>query len=254
METKIIQAYLIHDPCKTFLICDINEGRDFVDPLILMNHPEYDPFSVNELGCYAEGGMTDPSTLLKSYKWGIFPWFAYRSMEKYWYCPSERFVIFPEKVHIGHSLRNLMNKTDYRLTVNKAFSQVINHCRTVNKRHNEENAWLGEEIMENFLEFNKMGYAKSVELWEDEELIGGFYGVWINGVFQGDSMFSLRPSASQIALVKLCQLGEIEGERLKFIDTQYSTPTFQRLGGEYISYEEYRRELDSNSDIDQQGD
>lgn len=85
-----------------------------------------------------------------------------------------------------------------------------------------------------------MGYAKSIEVWEGEELIGGFYGFFYKGVFEGDSMFSLKPSASQIGLINLCHNPFIDGEKIKLIDTQFETATFKRLGGEYITYEKYR--------------
>lgn len=245
MEKLIISIFPLAEPMKSFLACDIDEGRDFVDPFELWQMEDYDPYGMNDLGCVAYGGNLEPGTLLKAYKWGIFPWYDFKSEEKFWYCPSERYVIFPDKIHVGHSLRNLMNKTDYRLTINKAFEQVIRNCSIVNNRNEHEGAWLGEEIIEKFLEFNKWGYAKSVELWEKDHLVGGFYGVWINGVFQGDSMFSLRPSASQIALVKFCRVGEIDGKPVKFIDTQYKTQMFEHLGGQYISYKDFRNALES---------
>lgn len=244
-EVILKYVYLINNPDKVFLVCDLDEGRTFADPLKVFDFPEYDIYNVNEQGLYAMGGNLDIETLIQSYKWGIFPWFPYKgSTEADWYCPRQRFVIFPEKIHVSHSLRNLLNKNKYFITINQAFREVIHNCRMVGGRNENELAWLGDEIEQRFIELNELGYAKSIEVWEGEALVGGFYGFWHNGVFQGDSMFSLRPSASQIGLVLLCRLGSIEGRKIKFIDTQFENSTFKRLGGEYISYQKYREIMD----------
>ena len=243
-----IRILLLFDPEhqeRLFPVCDLSEGRTFEDPLKLFSLPHYDLYNENEEGLYGIGGQINSDTLEKSYKWGIFPWYSYRDSEvPYWYCPRQRFVIFPDKIHVSHSLRNLLNKGKYHITFNRAFPEVIHNCRMVNGRDNSEGAWLGDEIERSFIELHGRGLAKSVELWEGEELVGGFYGFWHKGVFQGDSMFSLRPSASQIALILFCRQTRIEGDKIKFIDTQFENPTFSRLGGEFISYELYRKLMD----------
>lgn len=245
-EVDLLYVYQISNPEKKFLVCDLNTGGTFEDPLILFDIPEYDIHNINEQGLYAIGGTLDVDILIKSYKWGIFPWFPYKECEEAdWYCPRERYVIFPENLHISHSLRTLLNKNKYFITVNKAFREVIHNCRMVNGRDDHEQAWLSDTIEKLFNELHDLGYAKSIEVWEGEELVGGLYGFWYNGVFQGDSMFSLRPSASQVGLILLCQIGRIEAKEIKFIDTQFETPTFKRLGGTYISYKEYREIMDS---------
>ena len=243
---KVVFIYTLSDPGKLFMVCNMDESEDFMDPLILFSQPEYDIYNVNKEGLYAIGGNVSVDLLLKSYKWGIFPWFPFRDSENpQWYCPRQRFVIFPEKIHIGHSLRNLLNKNKYHITINREFRKVIHYCRKVNERDENEMAWLGDSIEKLFIELHELGYAKSVELWEEDNLVGGFYGFWNKGVFQGESMFSLRPSASQIALILFCRDNKVEGKKIKFIDTQFETPTFKKLGGEYISYEDYRDLLDA---------
>lgn len=240
-EIKLIFVSTVAEPDKNFLVCDLTDGGDFVDPLGLFAHPLYDMDNVNLEGLYAIGGEINSKLLEKSYKWGIFPWFPYKeSPDAYWYCPQKRYVLFPGKIHVSHSLRTQINKNKYHLTINKSFKEVIHNCRTVNGRDCDELAWLGEDIEKGFLELHDKEYAKSVELWEGDKLIGGFYGFWFKGIFQGESMFSFRPSASQIALIMLCRIGEIDGVKIKFIDTQFETPTFKRLGGEYITYSLYR--------------
>lgn len=230
---------------RRFLICNVDDGRDFADPLILFARDDYDIHNINEEGLYAVGGKINIETLLSSYKWGIFPWFAYRYHDKpRWYCPRERFVINPDNVHISHSLRTLLNKNRYHVTINKEFSRVISNCKKVNGRDEDDGAWLGETIERIFIELYEKGFAKSVEVWEGDKLVGGFYGFWNKGIFQGESMFSLQPSASQIGLVLLCKNPFIDGIKIKLIDTQFETTTFKRLGGSYITYEEYREIMD----------
>ena len=243
---KLIYVHPLEEPEKRYIVCDLDEGLTFADPLEVFRIPEYDIHDINTQGLYAIGGKIDVPTLVESYQWGIFPWFPYKGYsEPYWYCPRLRYVIFPEKIHISHSLRTLLNKKKYYITINQEFPKVIHNCRKVDGRDEHKDAWLGEEIEERFIELHELGYAKSIEVWEGEELVGGFYGFWYNGVFQGDSMFSLRPSASQIGLILLCKEQLIDGMKIKFIDTQFETPTFERLGGEYISYREYREIMDS---------
>lgn len=245
-EIKIINAFHIEDPSLTFLVCDLDEGRDFADPLHLLYEPMYDPYNINEQGLYAFGGEINAVTLEKSYKKGIFPWFAYKiNEEANWYCPKMRYVIFPEKIHVSHSQRPLLNRNQYRITINRAFENVIHHCRYVNDRDGLDNSWLSDDIENSFIELHKKGYAKSIEVWEGDELVGGFYGFFYKGVFEGDSMFSLRPSASQIGLILLSLNPYIEGEKIKIIDTQFETSTFKKLGGEYITYEKYREIMGS---------
>ena len=246
-QVNLIYVYPIADPDKKFLVCNLEASDStFEDPLILFNNSDLDIHNVNEQGLYAIGGNLNTDSLINSYKWGIFPWYPYKASEEVdWYCPRKRYVIFPEKIHVSHSLRNILNKDKYFITINQSFREVIHNCRMVNGRDDHEYAWLSDRLEELFMELHDMGYAKSIEVWEGEELVGGFYGFWYNGVFQGESMFSLRPSASQIGLILLCRHGSIEAKKIKFIDTQFETPTFKKLGGEEISYQKYREIMDS---------
>lgn len=149
---KVFYVYHLSQPEKAFLACDMDNSDEFVDPLILFKHPSYDVYNINSQGLYAIGGELDTDILLKSYKWGIFPWFPYKDSESpHWYCPRERFVIFPDKIHVGHSLRNLLNKNKYHITINRKFPEVIHYCREVNGRANCEGAWLGDTIENLFI-------------------------------------------------------------------------------------------------------
>lgn len=245
MDYSLVRVSPNAEPEKSFLVNDMDEARHFVDPLLMAKMPDFDPDGLDN-GIIGLGGEITAELLKESYGMGIFPWFPFRSDEPaMWFCPMRRYVIFPERIHISHSMRNLINKKKYHITINRAFEEVIRHCSTVDDRYNDLCAWLGETIIENFLRLHKEGLAKSVEVWEGEKLVGGFYGYWLNNVFQGDSMFSLAPSASKFGLVSLCLDPYIEGEKIKLIDTQIETPHFKSLGAQYIPYKEFRRYLDA---------
>ncbi len=154
-----------------------------------------------------------------------------------WYCPMERFVIFPDKIKISHSMRNLINKNLLYCTINKDFSGVIDGCSKVNNRNLMDGAWLGPDIIEAYTNLHKMGYATSVEVWHGDKLVGGLYGVTIGLAFFGESMFSIEPNASKMALVFLAQRMTKFGELL--IDCQFETGHLKSMGGERISYERY---------------
>lgn len=199
-----------------------------------------DPREGDEDGLFAVGGDLSPERLMLAYSMGAFPWFSFRDNdEPLWYCPMERFVIFPDEIHISHSMRNLMNKHLYTVTFNKAFERVIEGCSA--QRINMEGAWLGKDIIKAYTELNRLGFAMSVEVWKGEELVGGLYGVTIDTAFCGESMFSVEPGASKLALIHLAR--EMAANGGQMIDCQFETPHLKSMGGRMISYKEYLRIL-----------
>lgn len=201
-----------------------------------------DPRLADEDGCLAVGGDLSIDRLLLAYQHGIFPWFSFRDNEEpVWYCPHERFVIFPDEIHISHSMRTLLNKKKYTFTLNEDFEGVIHNCSKL--RYEEEGAWLGEDIIKAYTELHRQGFAASVEVWEEERLVGGLYGVNIGSAFFGESMFSLVPSGSKLALIHLAKtMQELNGS---IIDCQLKTAHLESMGGRYISYEEYMKLISS---------
>ena len=200
-----------------------------------------DPHYGDDDGCIAVGGDLSVDRLLLAYSNGIFPWYPYYYEEAVWYCPMQRFVIFPEEIHVSHSMRTLMNKDRYRMSINEDFEGVINNCSEL--RIEENGAWLGPAMIEAYTELHRQGFAASVEVWEkpgegtEERLVGGLYGVTIGRAFFGESMFSLVPNASKIALIYLARyFGQLGGV---MIDCQLETPHLRSMGGRYIPYEEY---------------
>lgn len=163
-----------------------------------------DPRLGDEDGCIAVGGDLSIDRLLLAYQNGIFPWYAFRYDEPVWYCPMQRFVIFPEEIHVSHSMRTLLNKDRYQITINEAFDTVINTCGSL--RIAEEYAWLGPQMTAAYKELHRQGFAASIEVWEKtdrKKFVGGLYGVTIGNAFFGESMCSLVPNASKLALIHL---------------------------------------------------
>ena len=200
-----------------------------------------DPRLGEENGLFAVGGDLSTERLLLAYSHGIFPWFSFRHGQIQWFCPMQRFVIFPEEIHVSHSMRTLLRKEKYRMSINKAFPEVICNCSTVDGRVNEEYAWLGDDIIKAYTRLHELGYAASVEVWEGERLVGGLYGVTIGRAFIGESMFSLVPSGSKMALIYLAAFLKRHGGSL--IDCQIRTEHLESMGGRYISYDDYLKLL-----------
>ena len=199
-----------------------------------------DPHQGEEDGLIAVGGDLSVDRLLLAYSYGFFPWFSFRDNEEpLWFCPMQRFVIFPSEIHISHSMQQLISKHELKPTINKDFDGVIRGCATAQNRNKEEGAWLGPDIIKAYTEMHRQGFAASVEAWQEERLVGGLYGVSLGKAFFGESMFSLVPNASKIALIYLARMFETYGGKL--IDCQFETPHLRSMGGRFISYEEYMK-------------
>ena len=201
-----------------------------------------DPKLGEEDGLIAVGGDLSVDRLLLAYSNGFFPWFSFRHRkEPLWYCPMQRFVIFPNEIHISHSMQQLINQNRYTLSINKDFEGVIHGCATAQNRNTEEGAWLGPDIIKAYTKLHRQGFAASVEVWEKQadgdRLVGGLYGVNLGSSFFGESMFSLVPNASKLALIHLARMFEILGGHM--IDCQFETPHLRSMGGRYIPYDEY---------------
>jgi len=198
-----------------------------------------DPHLGDEDGLLCIGGDLNPERLILAYHHGIFPWFPFRNWgEPHWYCPMQRFVIFPNEIHVSHSMRSLINKQQYRVSINEDFDGVIHGCSLAQDRINQNGAWLGDDIIEAYTALHNMSYAASVEVWDDKgRLVGGLYGVTINDCFIGESMFSLVPSASKLALIGLAY--HLQDLGWKMIDCQLETPHLRSMGARFIPYDDY---------------
>ena len=201
-----------------------------------------DPHFGEEDGLIAIGGDLSPERLITAYNNGIFPWYGYKENEDImWWCPLDRFVIFPEEIHISHSMRQLIKKCTYETTINQAFEKVIENCSKADKRNEQVGAWLGDDMINAYKKMYELGLAASIEVWDKEgNLVGGLYGININNNFFGESMFSLVPNASKLALIYLAeQLKPFGG----IIDCQFETAHLLSMGGRHITYDEYMKYL-----------
>lgn len=218
------------------MIFDLNRTDEFPDPRF-----------GNSDGFYAVGGDISPERLAKAYPLGIFPYYAFKTERIIWWAPQKRFVIFPSEIHISHSMRNMINKRRYHCTINQDFAGVLSGCACIDGRIEESNAWLGPELLDTWMQLHDMGHAKSVEVWDGDELVGGLYGFVHGGCFMGDSMFSVVPSASKLALIYLAKHMEIQGGH--FIDCQLETDHLKSMGARYISYEDFLLKVQDKANI-----
>ena len=195
------------------------------------------PYGGEPDGLIAVGGDLSTERLLLAYGHGIFPWCSFRDSDIMWFCPLQRFVIFPSEIHVSHSMRTLMRKNKYEVRYNTDFEQTIRHCSEL--RIDEKGAWLGEDMIAAYTQLHRLGHAMSVEVWEADRMVGGLYGVIHGRSFIGESMFSLVPSASKLALISLAR--QMEENHLGIIDCQLETPHLRSMGARFIPYDEYMK-------------
>ena len=197
-----------------------------------------DPTLARPDGLLAVGGDLRMERLLLAYAHGIFPWYN-PGEEIMWWCPKERFVIIPEEIHVSRSMKKYMKKHIFKVVINRDFADTMHRCRM--KREFAEGTWISDEMEEAYFRLHKEGYAVSVEVYEDETLAGGLYGVSIGRCFFGESMFSEKENGSKTALIALAKL--LERQEFLFIDCQFHTEHLEHMGGRYISWEAYDRML-----------
>ncbi|MEJ6980959.1 leucyl/phenylalanyl-tRNA--protein transferase [Pedobacter sp. P351] len=197
------------------------------------------PELADEDGLLAVGGDLSVDRLNLAYSMGIFPWYS-EETPILWYSPHERFVIFPEKVKVSKSMRKFLKTDVYKITENQAFEQVIKSCAAA-ERKGQDGTWIISEMQDAYMALHKNGIAHSIEVWQDNVLVGGLYGVKTGNVFCGESMFSFAVNASKTALIWLCK-----HKNYSLIDCQFHTDHLESMGAEYISREEYMRILGTN--------
>ncbi len=188
-------------------------------------------------GLLAIGGDLSVERLLLAYNLGIFPWFE-DGQPILWWSPDPRMVLFPEKFKVSKSLRKTIKSEKFRITFNQNFSEVIKNCATV-PRKGEAGTWITEEMQKAYIAFHKVGFAVSVEVWENDKLVGGLYGIDLpqKKVFCGESMFSLVSDASKVAFYHLSEYAK--SKNYKFIDCQIYNAHLESLGAEEIGREEF---------------
>jgi len=187
----------------------------------------------SEEGLLAVGGDLSVERLIHAYKNGVFPWYE-DSEPILWWSPDPRFVLFPEQLKISKSMKQVLKNCDYTVTLNKAFAEVIQQCSQV-KRDGQSSTWITNPMIDGYIEMHKRGYAKSVEVWKEEKLVAGLYGIDLgNKVFCGESMFTKESNASKVGFISF-----IQNTDYKLIDCQLYTNHLESLGAQNISRAEF---------------
>jgi len=195
--------------------------------------------SASKEGIVAIGGDLDPNRILKAYKNGIFPWFE-NDDHLVWWSPDPRMVLFPEKLKISKSTKKLLNENFFKVTFNQSFDEVVDSCAKV-KRFGQNGTWITNGLKKAYSKLHNMGYAYSVEVWKDYELVGGLYGIDLGDVFCGESMFTKANNASKIGFVHLVK--ELTKNKYKLIDCQVPSAHLKSLGAEEVSRKQFLKYL-----------
>ncbi len=215
--------------------------------MILLNPNEIsfpDPTSTeSKSGCMAAGGDLSPERLYFAYQIGLFPWYN-PGEDILWWCPDPRFVLFPKNLKVSKSMRKILRDGVFTFTENKCFREVLEECKNT-FRKDQDGTWLSEELINSIEELHKAGIAKSIEVWKDEKLVGGFYGIQIGKIFCGESMFAKVSNASKAGFIHFIQN---QKEKLELIDCQIHSEHLESLGATMISKKEYLTILKNNND------
>lgn len=193
-----------------------------------------DPQSFDGGDIIAVGGDLSPERLWFAYQNGIFPWFN-PGEEILWWFPDPRFVLFPEKLKISKSMRKILDRNIFSFTENQCFQEVMRNCMLV-PRTGQDGSWISEDMIKSYSILQEKGHAKSIEVWQNNELVGGLYGVVVGRVFCGESMFSKMSNASKAGFIYFVtqHLQDFE-----LIDCQTHTDHLESLGAEMITAQKF---------------
>ncbi len=191
-----------------------------------------------EDGLLAIGGDLSTERLLMAYQQGIFPW--YDGDVPLWWSPDPRFVLYPHKLRISKSMQQLLKQQKFHFTINAAFEQVVKQCMLV-KRPGQDGTWINEDVIKAYTTLHYKGFAHSAEVWLNDELVGGLYGVRLGSLFFGESMFSLVSNASKYAFISYVQ--QLIHEGVVLVDCQVYTQHLESLGAEMMSRSEFIKVL-----------
>lgn len=205
-------------------------SKELIFPPVHLSEPD---------GLLAMGGDLSTERLLLAYRSGIFPWFD--GDTPLWWSPNPRFVLFPPELKVSKSMKVLLKRNAFEFTVNKAFSEVINNCKT-SPRKDQDGTWITEEVKAAYIRLHQLGHTHSAEAWHNGELVGGCYGIRMGRAFFGESMFSKMANASKYAFINYVQ--QLQNEGIQLIDCQVYTPHLESLGARMIDREDFMQLLD----------
>ncbi len=197
-------------------------------------------------GLLAFGSDLLPERLILAYKSGIFPWYSEHE-PILWWSPNPRFVLYPKKLNVSDTMRQLLKKQVFTITFNHNFKQVIENC-SQKKRKNQDGTWINHDVIDAYCELHKMGTAKSVEVWKEGVLVGGLYGIAMGKCFFGESMFSHESNASKAGFITFVKHFSSLG--LELVDCQLHTPHLESLGAEMISRDIFMETVERNNSVE----
>ncbi len=200
------------------------------------------PYYSDEEGLLAIGGNLTPETLLMAYQWGIFPWTS-EDQPLLWWSTHPRCVLLPSQIKISKSMRSILNSPDWRWTMDTQFPEVIHRCKEKNRK-GQEGTWIFTELEEAFIELHHRGYAHSVEVWYQDEMVAGLYGLCLGNIFFGESMFTDISNGSKYGFINLVKWLEQRG--CTMIDCQQETAHLISMGATMISAEAFHKSLKKN--------
>jgi leucyl/phenylalanyl-tRNA--protein transferase len=191
-------------------------------------------------GLLAVGGDLSVERLLLAYKSGIFPW--YEGKHILWWSPDPRFVLYPSQLRVSKSMKSLLKKNAFTFSMNTAFTEVIDNCKTVSRR-GQSGTWISQDIKEAYTKLHKLGYAHSAEAWNKDKLVGGLYGIRMGKLFFGESMFSKESNASKYAFIRLVE--HLQNDGVELIDCQVYTEHLESLGAGMIPRSQFIETLNA---------
>jgi leucyl/phenylalanyl-tRNA--protein transferase len=197
----------------------------------------------DEDGLLAVGGDLSTERLLLAYRSGIFPW--YNEDEPIcWWSPDPRFVLYPAELKVSSSMKTVLQNGKFRFTINRAFTQVIQNCKTISRK-GQDGTWLSPAMQKAYTILHELGYTHSAETWLDGKLVGGLYGIRLGRIFFGESMFSLKTNASKFAFINY--VIQLQKENVQLIDCQLHTAHLESLGAKMIPRELFTEMLAANT-------
>ncbi|WP_294956214.1 leucyl/phenylalanyl-tRNA--protein transferase [Sulfurovum sp.] len=218
-----------------------DEEEYLIPPLSHYSYSFPNPRYASDEGLLAYGGDLSSSRLLTAYKKGIFPWYN-EGDPILWWSPDPRLLLYPRKFKVRKSFRRVLRSGKYKVKFDHAFAKVIRYCATV-PREGQGGSWIVSDMQEAYIRLHEEGFAHSVEVYREEELVGGLYGLAMGKVFFGESMFSLASDTSKVAFKALSDVLGAKG--YDFIDCQMKTDHMVGLGAEVVPRDRYLDELEA---------
>ncbi|MBK6731155.1 MAG: leucyl/phenylalanyl-tRNA--protein transferase [Bacteroidetes bacterium] len=213
------------------------------------NSPFPNPDFAEEDGLLAAGGTLSVERLVQAYTSGIFPWYSLEEIP-FWFAPDPRFVLFPDKLKITKSMLQLFKHNAFRVTYNACFKEVIINC-AIADRKDDAGTWITPDFIDAYIALHKEGYAHSVEVWKEKELVGGLYGVAIGKIFAGESMFSIQNNASKYALIALIE--KLKALQFLLVDCQVHSAHLESMGAEEIPRNTFMDIIKKNNSLIENG-